>query len=97
MNGDIAEQPQARAVLRYLARTRGEDDPMGSLARTVLSGQASLRTAAADPWHAEGLATAGQAARDEQSRMTPQERAQYERQGERLRSRAAADEEWEQQ
>jgi hypothetical protein len=86
MTGDITEQPLARAVLRHLARTRGADDPMGSLARTVLTGDASLRTAASNPWHGQGLATAMQKAIDEQNRMTPEQRAAYERAAQQLRS-----------
>lgn len=89
MTGDIAEQPLARAVLRHLAATRGKDDPMGSLARTVLTGEASLRTAANNPWHAQGLAAAMQKAIDEQTRMTPEQRTEYERAGQRLRPASA--------
>ncbi|MGX6606226.1 hypothetical protein ACWKSP_29495 [Micromonosporaceae bacterium Da 78-11] len=86
MPGDISEQPLARAVLRHLAETRGKDDAMGSVARTVLSGEADLRTAAANPWHAQGLATAFAAAQDERERMKPEQRTAYERQAERLRT-----------
>ncbi len=91
MNGDIAEQPLARAVLRHLAESRGKDDPMGSLARMVLSGQAGLRAAANDPWHSQGLADAVQKAMDEQNRMTPEQRAEYESAAQRLRSAGAAE------
>lgn len=91
MNGDIAEQPLARAVLRHLAETRGKDDPMGSLARTVLTGEASLRTAASNPWHGQGLATAMQKAINEQNHMTPEQRAEYERVAQRLRPAGADD------
>jgi hypothetical protein len=90
MSGEIVEQPLARAVLRHLAATRGKDDPMGSLARTVLTGEASLRTAAGDPWHGQGLATAMQQAIDEQNRMSPQQRAEYQR-AQQLRTAEAAD------
>jgi hypothetical protein len=86
MNGDIAEQPLARAVLRHLAATPGKDDPMGSLARTVLTGEAGLRTAASDPRHSQGLATAMQKAIDEQNGMTPQQRAAYESAAQCLRT-----------
>lgn len=91
MNGDLTEQPMARAVLRHLAATRGRDDPMGSLARTVLSGEASLRTAASDPWHGQGLASAMQKAVEEQNSMSPEQRAEYERAAQRLRSGDAED------
>jgi hypothetical protein len=43
---------------------------MGSLTRTVLTGEASLRTAASGPWHGHGPTTALQKAIDEQNRMT---------------------------
>lgn len=85
MNGDIANEPLARALLRHMAATRGNDDPVGSLARTVLSGEATLRTAAAHPWHSEGLAASLAASRAEKDRMSPEQRAAYERDAERLR------------
>lgn len=91
MNGDIAEQPLARVVLRHLAETRSKNDPMGSLARTGLTGEATLRTAAANPWHAQGLATSMQKAIDEQNRMSPEQRAEYERTATHLRTAAATD------
>jgi hypothetical protein len=85
MNGDIAEDPVARALLRHMAGTRGKDDPIGSLARTVLTGEATLRTAAALPWHSDGLATSLAAATEERNRMSPEQRLAYERDAERLR------------
>lgn len=68
MNGDIAEEPLARALLRHMAATRRKDDPVGSLARTVLPGEATLRTAANRPWHSDGLNTSLTAARAERLR-----------------------------
>ncbi|GGQ84021.1 hypothetical protein [Couchioplanes azureus] len=86
MNGDIAEQPLARALLRHLATTRGENDPLGSFARTVINGEATLRAAADFPWHSDALATAAAKAQEEQQQMTPEERASYERAAEDLRA-----------
>ncbi|XVV15260.1 hypothetical protein ACQP2X_13215 [Actinoplanes sp. CA-131856] len=81
MSGGIADEPLARAVLRHLADTRGKDDAMGSLARTVLSGEAGLREAANNPWHAQGLAAAfAKSQRD----LTAEDRARYEREARRL-------------
>jgi hypothetical protein len=91
MNGDIAEDPLARSVLRHLAKTRGKDDPLGSFARTVINGEATLRTAANNSWHSHGLAAAAQSAQDEQNRMTPEERAGYERAARRLLTADALD------
>jgi hypothetical protein len=91
MNGDIAEDPLARSVLSHLAKTRGKDDPLGSLARTVISGEATLRTAANNSWHSHGLAAAAQAAQDEQNRMTSEERAGYEQAARRLLTEETAD------
>jgi hypothetical protein len=71
-----------------MAATRSKDDPMGSLARTVLSGEAALRTAAANPWHSDGLATSLANAQAERDRMTPDQRLAYERDAERLRRHA---------
>jgi hypothetical protein len=92
MNGDIAEQPLARALLRHVATTRGADDPLGSFARTVINGEATLRSAADFPWHSDALATAAAEAHEEQQRMTPEQRADYERVAERLRADPALDE-----
>jgi hypothetical protein len=50
--------PLARAVLAKLAETHGKDTPLGSFARTVLSGDATLREAANYPWHGEALGQA---------------------------------------
>jgi hypothetical protein len=91
MNGDIAEDPLARSVLRHLAATRGKDDALGSMARTVLSGEATLRAAADNPWHSQGLAAATETARAEQSRMSPEERAGYEHEARQLRTKGFAD------
>jgi hypothetical protein len=85
MGGDITEQPLAHALLRHLAGTRGEEDPMGSLARTVLSGEATLRKAADDPQHGQGLAAAFHKAMDELNSMSGEQRAEYERAGARIR------------
>jgi hypothetical protein len=91
MSDTVADQPLARAVLRHLAATRGPDDSVGSLARVVLSGKASLREVAADPWHAQGLADAFQIAQDEQNRMTPEQRLAYEQQARRLNARLSGE------
>ncbi|HET6262467.1 MAG TPA: hypothetical protein VFG99_09550, partial [Chloroflexia bacterium] len=85
MNREIAEEPLARALLRHLAVTRSKGDPLGSLARTVVSGDSTLRAAADDPWHREGLSTSLAAAQAERSRMTTEQRAEYERDAKRLR------------
>jgi hypothetical protein len=84
MGDEIAGRPPAAAVLRHLAATRGPDDPLGSLAHTVISGDAGLRAAAAYSWHGEGLLTAFAAALDERDRMTGEQRAAYDRAAERL-------------
>ena len=89
MPGDITSQPLARAVLRHLADNRSGDDALGSLARSVLSGETALQTAAANPWHGRGLTTAFAGAQDERNRMGPDQAASYERQAERLRDDAA--------
>lgn len=81
MRTEIADQALAGALLRHLAATRGRDDPLGSLARAVVSGEAGLREAAAHSWHAEGLLTAFQAALDERARMPAERRDAYDRFG----------------
>jgi hypothetical protein len=84
MRTEIADQPLAGAVLRHLAATRGPDDPLGSLARAVVSGEVGLREAAAYSWHGEGLLTAFQAAMDERARMPAEQRDAYDRAAQRL-------------
>ena len=84
MNGGIADDPLARSLLRHLAAERGADDPLGSLARTVLDGRMSLREAAGNPWHGQALAAAAQKAQADLDDMSPQERAEIERAARRL-------------
>lgn len=84
MRSEITDQPLAGALLRHLAATRGRDDPLGSLAHAVVSGEAGLRHAAAHSWHSEGLLVAFQAALDERARMPAEQRAGYDRAAERL-------------
>ena len=75
-----ADDPLTLGVLRHLATTRGPDDPLGSLARSVLSGQANLREAVTWSWHGEAMAAAFTTAQRERDRMTPAERAEYDEQ-----------------
>jgi hypothetical protein len=82
-----APGPVALALLRHLAATRGPDDPVGSMARGVLSGRAGLRESVTCSWHGEALTAAYAAARSEQERMTPAERAAYDGQAAALRLR----------
>jgi len=93
MSGDIAEEPLARSVLRHLAATRGADDPLGSLARTVIGGEATLRDAAANSWHSQGLATSLEAALEERDRMSSERLAEFEHAAQRLRSGPDANDE----
>jgi hypothetical protein len=73
-------------VLRHAAASRSGDDPVGSFARTVLSGEATLQGAAANPWHSQGLAGALEKAQRERDQMTPQQRAVYDEAAQRLRA-----------
>jgi hypothetical protein len=75
-----ADEPLAQALLRHLAATRGPGDPLGSLARSVLSGQADLRQAVTWSWHGEGLMSAFALALRERDRMSPDQRAAYDQQ-----------------
>jgi hypothetical protein len=87
-----ADDPLAAGVLRHLAATRGPADPLGSLARSVLSGQASLREAVTWSWHGEAMATEFAGALRERDRMTAAERAAYDRQAADLSRRLEAHE-----
>jgi hypothetical protein len=87
MNGGIADDPLARSLLRHLATERGADDPLGSFAHTVLDGEMSLREAADNPWHSQGLAAAVQKAQTALDRMSLSERAEIERTARQLAGR----------
>ncbi|WP_326557642.1 hypothetical protein [Micromonospora sp. NBC_01796] len=84
MAEDITQQPLARAVLSTLARNRGKDDPLGSLARTVLTGEAGLRAAAAHSWHGQALGDAFTESLTRQGDLTATERAEIELQAREL-------------
>jgi hypothetical protein len=90
MTDDIHQQPLARAVLTTLARSRGGDDPLGSLARTVLRGEADLRTAAAFSWHGRALDDAFTASLSGRDAIPQDERAEWERQAQQLREAGKA-------
>ncbi|MFE9206222.1 hypothetical protein [Micromonospora sp. NPDC007230] len=80
MTDDITREPLARAVLAQLARTRGPNDPLGSLAHTVLSGEADLRTAASMSWHGSALHASFAEAVADRDALSAEERAEFERQ-----------------
>jgi hypothetical protein len=79
------DDPLADGLLNHLATTRGPADPLGSLARTVLSGRANLRQAVTWSWHGEALMSAFAAAQRERDRMSPSERAAYDQQAAAIR------------
>jgi hypothetical protein len=79
------DDPLADGLLNHLATTRGPADPLGSLARTVLSGRANLRQAVTLSWHGEALMSAFAAAQRERDRMSPSERAAYDQQAAAIR------------
>jgi hypothetical protein len=80
------DDPLARGLLSHLAATRGASDPLGSLARTVLSGRSGLRQAVTWSWHGEALMSAFAEAQRERDRMSPAERAAYDQQAAALRA-----------
>ncbi|MFE9960506.1 hypothetical protein [Micromonospora sp. NPDC005299] len=85
MTDDIARDPLARALLTTLARSRGTNDPLGSLARTVLTGDLDLRTAAAVSWHSDALQASFTEAMTRRDALSPDQRAEYERHARQLR------------
>ncbi|MEU3454063.1 hypothetical protein ABZ671_10715 [Micromonospora sp. NPDC006766] len=85
MTDDITREPLARALLASLARSRGANDPLGSLARTVLSGDKNLRTAASVSWHGIALQASFAEAMARRDALSPEQRAEYERQAQQLR------------
>jgi len=86
MKHAIENDPLVRSLLRHVAASQREDDPMSSLARSVLSRETTLRAAASDPYHGEGLASAFEAALRERANLTAEQHAEYERQAEQLRN-----------
>lgn len=86
MKGNITQEPLARAVLAKLARTRGVNDPLGSLARAALDGEAELRTAATMSWHGAGLQASFEEAMARRGAMTQDELAEHSRQTQLLLS-----------
>jgi hypothetical protein len=85
MKRAIEDDPLVRSLLRHSAASRYDDDAMSSLARRVLSGETTLRAAASDRYHGEGLASTFEAALRERAGLTAEQRAEYERQAEQLR------------
>lgn len=75
-------------LLRYLEQARDKGDPLGSFARTVLDGEATLQEAATFGWHGEALAAAAGKGFEELQQLTPEQRQQLDREavryGERL-------------
>jgi hypothetical protein len=72
---EIADDPVARSLLQHLADVRGPDDPVGELARALMSGEASPRELLRNSWLGEGLAGAAEAGQAELSRMSPEQLA----------------------
>ena len=58
----MTDDPVALAVLRRLTELRPQDDPLHAFAATVLSGEATLRSAAGHPAFTEALETSFEAA-----------------------------------
>ncbi|MBQ1041481.1 hypothetical protein KBX03_03065 [Micromonospora sp. C72] len=90
MTDETYRQPLARAVLTTIARSRGGNDPLGSLAGTVLRGEADLRTAIQFSWHGRALDDAFTASLAERDAIPRDERAEWERQAQQLREAGAA-------
>ncbi|GIF36903.1 hypothetical protein [Actinoplanes xinjiangensis] len=75
---EIADDPVARSLLQHLADVRGTDDPVGELARALISGEASPQELLRDSWFGEGLAGAVEAGQTELRRMSPEQLAMLE-------------------
>jgi hypothetical protein len=90
MADDISEEPLARALLAKLARTRGADDPLGSLARAVLGGEVDLRTAVTSSWYERALDDAFTGSLARRDGPPASERAEIDRQARWVATRASA-------
>ncbi|MEU6020844.1 hypothetical protein [Micromonospora sp. NPDC047134] len=82
-SGDVGD------TLAYV-KTRGGDDPLGSLARTVLHGEADLRTAVTHSWHGRALGDAFTASLHQRESIPADRRAEWERHAQQLRDACAA-------
>ncbi|MFY1583551.1 hypothetical protein ACN267_03500 [Micromonospora sp. WMMD734] len=90
MTDEVHRQALAQAVLTTVARSRGNDDPLGSLASTVLRGEADLRTALGVSWHGRASEKAFTVSLAEREAMSADERAEWQRQAQRLRDAGPA-------
>jgi hypothetical protein len=80
----ISGDSLARAVLDTVAKIHGNEAPLGSFARMVLSGEASLREAANNSWHGEALGQAFADAVRTQAALSPEARAEIEQAARKL-------------
>jgi hypothetical protein len=88
---DPSGEPVGQAVLAQLAEVHPEDSPIGSLARTVLSGQMTLRQAASHRWHGEAIAYAAEQAVRTRGSLTDEQRAEIRRAVDRLQAALGED------
>ncbi|SDS17333.1 hypothetical protein [Actinoplanes derwentensis] len=86
MSGGITDAPVAEALLRHLAQERGDDDPIGALAKGLLDGGSPSRELLRSSWLEEGLTEAVEKGRAELSRMSSERLAAIEEGAARLRS-----------
>ncbi|WP_430784346.1 hypothetical protein [Actinoplanes sp. G11-F43] len=83
MSRSIIDDPVARALIEHLAARRGNGDPVGELTRALLDGEPG-RELVRNSWLGEGLAEAVANGRSELCRMSPEQRADIERDAARL-------------
>ncbi|MEU8238937.1 hypothetical protein AB0C07_11875 [Actinoplanes missouriensis] len=75
MTGEIMDDPTARNLLQHLAHERDSDDPVGELARALLSGRHTPQDLVRNSWLAQGLVEAVDKATTELERMPEHQRA----------------------
>ncbi|MEU8376630.1 hypothetical protein AB0C22_26435 [Micromonospora sp. NPDC048894] len=90
MTDEVHRRALARVVLTAVAKSRGNDDPLGSLAGAVLRGEADLRMALGVSWHGRALEDAFTVSLAERDAMSADERAEWQQQAQRLRDAGPA-------
>ena len=85
---DLSGDPIARGVLARLADMYPPEVPLGSFARTVMSGEMTLLEAASHRWHGDALAVAVAEATDTRRGLSEEQNVEIQRAAERLRALA---------
>lgn len=87
MDENLRRDSLARALFQHLSEKHDKNDPLGSLARTVLNGEANLYEAAQFSWHADGLAKAIATSLEGLEKISAEQCAAFNREATQYRER----------